>query len=154
MLLIHILSNPGAATAQSDLVLMSIGSGFAHRLNFETGGAFNWPFIEEWAASASAAVHRARPSDAGLSAQIREPCTAAMASSGTGVGAEGQSNTPNLDENQSFQEVCPITYSYNVQILQPFHAHALERAGAMIKTIGRLIFAFTGSCSTRHSKVI
>ncbi|KAK5045660.1 hypothetical protein LTR84_009029 [Exophiala bonariae] len=119
MLLIHILSNPGAPTAQSDLVLMSIGSGFAHRLNFETGGAFNWPFIEEWAASASAAVHRARPSDAILTAQIREPSTTAVDSSGADVGAEGESNTVNLDENQYFQEVCPIRNSYNFQLLQP-----------------------------------
>lgn len=120
MLLIHILSNPAAATAQSDLVLMSIGSGFAHRLNFETGGAFNWPFIGEWAASASAAVHRARPSETGLAAQIREPSTAAMDSSGAGGGAEGESNSHNLDENQSFQEVCPIPNSYNFQLCTHF----------------------------------
>ncbi|KEF62021.1 uncharacterized protein A1O9_03593 [Exophiala aquamarina CBS 119918] len=107
MLFIHILSNPGAATAQSDLVLMGVASGYAHRLNFETGGAFNWPYIGEWAAAASAAVHSARPSDAGFAAQIREPGTAMMDSSNAGVGAqiEAESNTPNPGENQYFQEL-------------------------------------------------
>ncbi|KIW13560.1 hypothetical protein PV08_08748 [Exophiala spinifera] len=107
MLFIHILSNPGAATAQSDLVLMGVASGYAHRLNFETGGAFNWPYIGEWAAAASAAVHSARPSGAGFAAQVREPNTAMMDSSDAGVGAqnEAESNTPNSGENQYFQEL-------------------------------------------------
>lgn len=108
---------------------MSIASGFAHRLNFETGGAFNWPFIGEWAAFASAAFHQARTSDAGLAAPIREPSTAVMDSSGAGVGAAGEFNTPDLDENQYFQEVCSILNSYNFQLLNPFYAHALDRQG-------------------------
>lgn len=105
MLFIYILSNPGAETAQSDLVLMSIASGFASRLDFETGGAINWPFVREWAAFASTVVHRARPSETDLARSV-EPLTSVMDSLGTAAHIEV--NTHNLGEGPYLQEVCQL----------------------------------------------
>ena len=104
MLLVHILSSPGAGTAHSDLMLMGIASGFAHRLNFETNGALNYSFIGEWTEFASTVVQRARPSEAGL-AQHGEPIATEMKLSG--ADAQNDFNAQHLDEGQGFQEVCP-----------------------------------------------
>lgn len=113
MLFIHILSNPGAETAQSDLVLMSIASGFASRLDFETGGAINWPFVREWTAFASTVVHRATPSEADP-AQSAEPIASVMDSLGTVAHIEA--NTHNLGEGPYLQEVCLLrTMQYSVR---------------------------------------
>lgn len=103
MLFIHIVSNPGAETAQSDLVLMNVASGFACRLNFETDGALNWPFVREWTEFASVIVHRGRYLEPDLP-QGDEPTTLAMNS--TGVDVQNEPTIYDLDAGQYYQEVC------------------------------------------------
>lgn len=117
MLFIHIVSNPGAETAQSDLVLMNIASGFACRLNFETDGALNWPFIREWTEFASTIVHRARPLESDL-AQAGEPMTSAMNSLGADV--QNEPSAYDIGEGQYYQEVClsKVLPTISLHILQ------------------------------------
>lgn len=120
LLFTHILTNPAAETAQSDLVLMEIAAGFNSRLEFATDGSFSFPFAKEWGVFASAAISRARLARGAYSQAIKPKAWEIMDSLGTDVNADA--NNPALEEEECAQEV-GLLRTYSISFVQPFPLH-------------------------------